>query len=54
MVYHVVQSQLIEINHSAALWNTQAHVATELQSYNVVQLLSGISGEFLNGRTGNH
>ena len=38
------------ISQSVALWYIQAPVATLLQSYNVVQLLSGVTGESLNQR----
>ena len=51
IVVHVVQSQLIEISQSVELWNTQAHIATELQSYKVVHELSGATETSLNGLT---
>ena len=50
IVYQVVQSALIDISQSVALWNIQAPVAIELQSYNVTHVLSGITGVFLIGR----
>jgi hypothetical protein len=47
IVIQVFQSQLILISHNVLLWNIQA---LPVQAYNVFQLLSGITGLFLNGR----
>lgn len=52
IVYQVVQSQLIDISQSVALWNIHAHAATALQSYIVVHDDVGATAVFLNARIG--
>jgi hypothetical protein len=50
IVTQLIQSLLKEINQDVLSWNIQAHCATELQSYNVVQLQVGTSDVFLKQR----
>jgi hypothetical protein len=50
IVTQLVQSQLTEINQRDEFRNIQAPLATLLQSYNVVQAESGITGSSLKGR----
>ena len=52
-MYQVVPSPLTDISHKAEFQNTHAQVATLLQSYNVVQELSGTTEKSLKQRTEN-
>ena len=51
IVIQFIQSALIDITHSVALWNIQA---SHVQAYNVVQDEVGTDTQFLNGRIQYH